>query len=279
MRLTTLRITGEDRTTAARVDKKHFTLLPHTDVGALITSGPDWAQQAATHKGEQLPLHAAETTNPPLTPRRVIRVGPNYPSRIKELKQPCPAVPPLTVTRPHTTSGPRATIPLPAQPDQGLNWGVELGVVISRHGQDIPTITALRHIAGYVIVNHLYTGNQSTDPPESRTARNRTAHSILLMGPTLVTPEQLPMGGRGLTLTATLGSRLVQRANTSDLCFDVATLIGHASTLTALQPGDLITTGTPGGTLNRPLESGRSLHSAIKGLDDIDIHFTAAQGI
>lgn len=98
------------------------------------------------------------------------------------------------------------------------------------------------------------------------------------MGPTLVTPDHLPVGGRGLTLTATLGGRLGQRANTSDLCFDVATLIGHASTLTALQPGDLITTGPPGGALNRPLEFGQSLHSAIKGLGDIDTDFTAAQG-
>lgn len=60
MRLTTLRIAGEDRTTAARVDKKHFTLLPPTDVWALIASGPDWAQQPRPTK----------TNSSPSTPRR-----------------------------------------------------------------------------------------------------------------------------------------------------------------------------------------------------------------
>ncbi|CAM5322013.1 hypothetical protein SHIRM173S_11387 [Streptomyces hirsutus] len=54
MRLTTIRIT-RDRTAAARIDKKHLTLLPHPDVGALIASAPDWTQHAATHRGERLP--------------------------------------------------------------------------------------------------------------------------------------------------------------------------------------------------------------------------------
>ncbi|MGW0460788.1 fumarylacetoacetate hydrolase family protein [Streptomyces tendae] len=271
MRLTTIRITGEDRTTAARVDKKHYTLLPHADVGALIASGPEWDRTAAAHKGERIPLHAAETTDPPLIPRRVIRAGPNYPTRAKELNQPRPAEPPLALmARPHTLMGPRAALPLPTPSDPGTDWGVELGVVISRPGRDIPTITALRHVAGYVVVNHLCAGGPGPD--------SSVRPSVLLMGATLVTPDLVPMGGRGLTLTSTLGGRLVQRANTSDLCFDVATLIGHASKLTALRPGDLLTTGTPGGTLHRPLEGGLTLHTAITGLGDIDLSLTAAQG-
>ncbi|MET8969196.1 hypothetical protein [Streptomyces hydrogenans] len=55
MRLTTIRITP-DRTTAARIDGKHLTPLPHPDVGALIASGTDWARRAAAHTGERLPL-------------------------------------------------------------------------------------------------------------------------------------------------------------------------------------------------------------------------------
>ncbi len=67
MRLTTIRIT-RDRTAAARIDKKHLTLLPHPHVGALIASAPDWTQHAATHRGERLPLHTATTTELLLTP-------------------------------------------------------------------------------------------------------------------------------------------------------------------------------------------------------------------
>ncbi|MEV2211443.1 fumarylacetoacetate hydrolase family protein [Streptomyces sp. NPDC050997] len=265
MRLTTIRVT-RDRTAAARIEKKHLTLLPHPDVGALIASGPDWAQRAATHRGEQLRLPTA-TTLPPLTPGKVISVGPNYPTRIKELDQQHPPAPTLSMARPSTTAGTQTTVPLPVPPDRSTDWGVQLGVVISHHAHHITTATAHRHIAGYAVINHLHTTDHPAQPPESR--------SILLIGPTLVTPDQLPTGGRGLTLTATLGGRLVQKANTSELHFDVATLIAHASTVTTLHPGDLITTGTPGGTLDHPLAPGQSLHVAIKGLGDIDTHFTA----
>ncbi|WP_406354471.1 hypothetical protein [Streptomyces sp. NBC_01635] len=107
MRLTTIRIT-RDRTAGTRIDKKHLTLLPHPHVGALIASAPDWTQHAATHRGERLPLHAATTTEPLLTPCGVISVGPHCPTRIEELDQQRPAVPSLTITRPHATAGAQA---------------------------------------------------------------------------------------------------------------------------------------------------------------------------
>ncbi|MFB6990187.1 fumarylacetoacetate hydrolase family protein [Streptomyces sp. NPDC056297] len=279
MRLTTIRLT-RDRTTAARVDKKHLTLLPHRDVGALIASGPDWAQRAAAHGGEQLPLHAAAPTEPLLTPARVIRIGPNYPTRTRELNQQRPPVPSVSITRPHTTAGARATVPLPTphDPCRRMEWGVELGVVVARHAHRIPTAAALRHIAGYVVINHLRVLDDSEEPSDSRPAPpTRPARSVLLVGPALVTPDLLPPGGRGLTLTAALDGRPVQKANTSELHFDVATLTAHASTVTTLRPGDLITTGTPGGTLGRPPAPGQNLNAAIKGLGDIDTDFTAAR--
>ncbi|MGW1553970.1 fumarylacetoacetate hydrolase family protein [Streptomyces sp. NPDC002346] len=274
MRLTTIRVT-RDRTTAARIDKKHLTLLPHPDVGALIASGFDWAQRAATHSGERISPHATTTTVPLLTPGRVIRVGANYPTRIKELGQSRPTAPSLSITRPQTTAGSQATVPLPTLPGLGLDWGVELGVVVSRCAHRVPTTTALRHVAGYVVVNHLRTIDCPAEPSESGSIPPTSLErSILLTGPTLVTPDQVPIGGRGLTLTAALDGRLVQKANTSELHFDVATLTAHASTLITLQPGDLITTGTPGGTLDRILEPGQNLCAAIKGLGDIDTDFT-----
>jgi acylpyruvate hydrolase len=157
---------------------------------------------------------------------------------------------------------------------------VEPGVAVSGHAHRTPRTTALRHVAGYVVVNHLHAVAQSAEPTGSRsTPPTRLARSVLLIGPTLVTPDTVPTGGRGLTLTATLGGRLVQKASTSELHFDVAALIAHASTLTVLQPGDLITTGTSGGTLDGPLEPGRNLHVAIKGLGDIDTDFTAAHAL
>ncbi|MGW5000158.1 fumarylacetoacetate hydrolase family protein [Streptomyces hydrogenans] len=268
MRLTTIRITP-DRTTAARIDGKHLTLLPHPDVGALIASGTDWARRAAAHTGERLPLAPTTTEPPPLVPGRVVRVGPNYPTRLRELDRQRPAAPSLSVVRPHTVAGARATVPLPAAP-RGLGWGVELGVVVARRTHRVPAAEALRHVAGYVVVTHLHALDDPAEPlgPDG-------PGSVLLLGPELVTPEHLPVGARGLTLTAALDGRPVQKANTSDLLVDVATLLAHAGDLTPLEPGDLITTGTPGGTLAHPLGPGHHLHVAAKALGTIDHLITA----
>ncbi|MFJ6406391.1 hypothetical protein ACIQK9_12840 [Streptomyces hydrogenans] len=92
MRLTTIRITP-DRTTAARVDGKHLTLLPHPDVGALIASGTDWARRAAAHTGERLPLASTTTELPPLVPGHHLHVAAKALGAIDHL---------VTTTRPNT---------------------------------------------------------------------------------------------------------------------------------------------------------------------------------
>ncbi len=97
-------------------------------MGALIASGTDWARRAEAHAGERLPLPSATTEVPPLVPGRVVRVGPNYPTRLRELDRQRPTAPSLVFVRLHTVAGPRTVVPLPAVSSR---WGVELGVVVS----------------------------------------------------------------------------------------------------------------------------------------------------
>ncbi|KAA0920578.1 fumarylacetoacetate hydrolase family protein [Streptomyces apricus] len=274
MRLTTVRLT-RDRTAAARMDKRHLTLLAHTDVGTLIASGPDWVRHAAADTAERLPLKDATPAERLYSPARVIRVERNYPTRTKELGVHRPSAPSARVTRPGAITGARTSIPLPAS-EAGTSWGFELGVVISRGAHHIPASSSLRHIAGYVVIGHLdATGDATRQPNRAPVTSTGPFDAVLLLGPTLVTPDQLPPGGRGLTVTATLDGRLVQKANTSELYFDVATLVAHASTLAPLRPGDLIATGTPGGTHGHRLAPGQHLAAGIKGLGDINVSVTA----
>ncbi|MDD9376913.1 fumarylacetoacetate hydrolase family protein [Streptomyces sp. ZAF1911] len=267
MRLATVRLT-RDRTAAARIDKKALVLLPHPDVGALIASGNDWAERAASAQGVERLMPGAAAIEALLTPRRILRVGPNYPMRMRELDQEPPSLPTIHATRAHLVAGDQAIVPLPLPAGPLVGWGAELGVVISRRARDVPVATALRHVAGFTVTSHIHAPQQKPDSP--------VAGATLIIGPALVTPDELPLGGRGLTITSILGGRMVQKASTSELHFDVATVIARASAITELHPGDLVSTGTPGGTREVPLEPGQQLYTAIKGIGEITTYLTPA---
>jgi len=154
----------------------------------------------------------------------------------------------------------RRTVPLPfsdvgAIISAGPGWQVVIGGETSR----VSVAEALHHVAGYTTVNSIAVPGRA---------------ALVAIGPQLVTPDELPLGARGLTLTAFHNGRLRQKANTSDLLFDVATLIAHASATTTLMPGDLITTGTPADTATDPLHDGSELIVAIKGIGDLHTTIT-----
>ena len=173
----------------------------------------------------------------------------NYATRAKELNTPQPPIPQLLTTPIAALVGDRDTLRPTPTPD--IQWGVELGVMIGQYTSRVPEAKALQSIAGYTVVNTI----AATGWP-----------AIVAIGPQLVTPDELRPGARGLTLTATLDGHLRQKATTSDLLFDVATLIARISTRTTLMPGDLITTGTPAATSPGELHEGSRITVAVKGI-------------
>ncbi|MFJ4199982.1 fumarylacetoacetate hydrolase family protein [Streptomyces sviceus] len=239
MKLSTVRL-GQDRTAAARLQKKHCVLLPYPDVGALIASGDDWRERAGADTGERLRLD--DVTYAPLIvrPGKMVAVGPNYAVRARELGRTVPVVPEFSVRNGgHLVVGADDDIPVPAE-GRDVDWGVELGVVIGRRAREVTARAALGHVAGYTVVNDVSVRNgpEGTEPAAVATA----------LGPALVTTDDVPIGGRGLTMNCLVDGRVRQKASTSELLFDVATVIAHVSRAVPLLPGDLITTGTPTGT-------------------------------
>jgi len=239
VKLSTVRL-GQHRTAAARLQKKHCVLLPYPDVGALISSGHDWWERAGADTGERLRLDDISYAPLIVRPGKMIAVDPNYPLRIRELGCPVPTVPEFSVRNGgHVVVGADDDIRVPTE-GQDVTWGVELGVVIGRRARDVTARTALGHVAGYTVVNDVVVRNgpQGTAPTAVATA----------VGPALVTTDDVPIGGRGLTMNCFVDGRVRQKASTSELHFDVATVIAHVSRVVTLLPGDLITMGTPNGT-------------------------------
>lgn len=265
MKLSTVRL-GRNRTAAARLQKKHCVLLPYPDVGALIASGDGWWERAGVDTGERRRLDDISFEPLIVRPSKIVDVGPNYALRVRELGRPAPTAPEFLVRDgAHVLVGAEDDISLPAEP-QEARWGVELGVVIGRRARNVTAESALSHVAGYTVVNDVTVPNRPENLPPAAVA---TA-----LGPALITVDDVPTGGRGLTMNCLVGGRVTQKANTSELIFDVASVIAHVSGAVTLLPGDLITTGTPAGAgtgreLDNPPHPETEVISVIKGLGEL----------
>lgn len=127
-----------------------------------------------------------------------------------------------------------------------LDFEGELAVVIGKGGRSIPVEHALDHVAAYSIFNDGSIRDWQFDGgPQWTLGKNFDATAPL--GPFLVAADVLPPGGRGLQLETRLNGTTYQSANTDQFIFPVAELIARASVAMALQPGDVIATGTPSG--------------------------------
>ncbi|WP_053755098.1 fumarylacetoacetate hydrolase family protein [Streptomyces sp. MMG1533] len=270
MKLSTVRL-GQDRTAAARLQKKHCVLLPYPDVGALIASGVGWRERAGADTGERHRLDDVSYAPLILHPSKIVHVGPNYASRARETGQPLPAAPEFSVRDHGRVLGAHDDIHLPAE-GHHVDMGAELGVVIGRRARGVTAEAALSHVAGYTVVNDVTLRGRLDGTPASAPGPQEAV--AIPVGPALVTTDDAPMGGRGLAVSCVLGGRVTQKANTTELLFDVATVIARVSTVVTLLPGDLIATGTPAGAgAGRDpevfLRPGTEVVSVIKGVGEL----------
>ncbi|MET9914709.1 fumarylacetoacetate hydrolase family protein [Streptomyces sp. NPDC006476] len=270
MKLSTVRV-ADDRTAAARQEGDELVLLPFSDVGALLAGGDDWPERAAAADGERLPL--AEASLAPLIPHpnKIICLGLNYATHIKEMGRPTPAHPTLFAKYDGSLVGAHDDIHMPPVSDD-LDWEAELAVVIGRSGRHVPCETALEHVAGYTVANDVTVRDWQHRTREFLSGK--TFEATTPVGPALVTPDELPPGACGLTISCSVDGHTMQKSNTADLLFDVADTIAYISTIITLLPGDLILTGTPGGVgAGRDpkvfLRPGQELVTTVEGIGEL----------
>ena len=125
---------------------------------------------------------------------------------------------------------------------KSVAYEVELAVVIGKRGRNLPLQDTLSVIAGYTIANDL--GDQLLEKRTSQWTSGKMFDTFTPMGPVMITPEELT-NTSNLSLFTKVNERIVQKANTSQMFFDVPQLISYLSTLTTLDPGDVILTGSP----------------------------------
>lgn len=268
MRLVTHR-TGEATTACGRVDGEEVVELPFTDVGALLASGPDWQERAARAGGRRRPLEGLDLA--PVVPRpgKIFCVGLNFLSHIKETGRDIPEYPTLFAKFPSALVGPADDIVLPRISEK-VDWEVELTVVVGRTVRHADEEQARAAIAGYTIHNDI----------SARDFQRRTLQFLQgkifdrtgPLGPALVTADELDVSD--LAMECSVDGEVQQAGSTSDLLFGPVDLVRYISAICTLEPGDLIATGTPGGTggSRRPevyLQPGQVVRTAIEGIGEL----------
>jgi 2-keto-4-pentenoate hydratase/2-oxohepta-3-ene-1,7-dioic acid hydratase in catechol pathway len=223
-----------------------ITSLGHATLEELLASGTNLTAyaKAGIVKGTEYSADAV-TWLPPLTrPGKVVCVGLNYADHAKESHFEPQSYPTLFPRFDSSLIGHLAPMIRPLVSDS-LDYEGEMAVILGAGGRHIPKERALEYVAGYSVFNDGSVREYQFKAPQWTVGKNFDGTGAF--GPTFVTADELPAGGAGLKLETRLNGKVVQAANTSDLVFDVATLIAIISEAITLAPGDVIVTGTPAG--------------------------------
>ncbi len=178
------------------------------------------------------------------SPGKIICIGLNYRDHAKEGGNPIPTYPAVFMRTTTSLVAHGQPILRPPVSDK-LDFEAELAVVIGRSATRVAAGKALDHVAGYACFNDGSIRDYQRKSTQWTIGKNfdRTGG----FGPELVTADELPEGARGLSITSRVNGAVMQDGNTSDMIFDVATLIEILSEAMTLEPGDVIATGTPAG--------------------------------
>ncbi len=268
MRLTTIRTA--DGTRAARVDGDRLVELAAPDVAALLAGGPGALRDAATAGGPARDVATVDWAPVVPTPPKIICLGLNYEPHIREMGHDPPEVPTLFAKYAGALIGPRDPIVLPRVSDR-VDWEAELAFVIGtpvRHADDRAARAA---IAGYTICNDISMRDWQRRTPQW--LQGKTFESSTPVGPVLVTPDEVD-DARDLRLRCEVDGEIRQDARTSDLVFDPVSIVRYVSEILTLLPGDLISTGTPGGVgagMTPPvfLRPGQVVRTVIDGIGEL----------
>ncbi|KAF2411548.1 hypothetical protein B1729_19785 [Microbacterium sp. B35-04] len=210
-------------------------------------------------------------------PSAVICIGQNYAAHARESGAEPPTVPIIFLKTPNTVVGPNDAVTIPRGSEK-TDWEVELGVVIGRRAAYLDSLDEVDgHIAGYVVANDVSERTFQMEVSGGQWSKGKIAPGFNPTGPWLVTPDEVD--AQNLELKSFVNGEPRQHSNTSDMIFDVRTIVHHLSQYVTLEPGDLILTGTPQGVAfggKFPyLKAGDVVDIEIEGLGAQRQEFTA----
>jgi 2-keto-4-pentenoate hydratase/2-oxohepta-3-ene-1,7-dioic acid hydratase in catechol pathway len=197
-----------------------------------------------------------------MRPRKIVALGLNYVLHVKEGSFDLPKEPILFVKVGSSVVGPGEAVRIPRNLGR-MDHEVELAVVIGKRATEVAKKDAYDYVAGYTIINDVSARSLQTKDLEKRHPwfRTKSFDTFTPMGPWMVTADEIRPPVR-LNLECRVNGSLRQKANTRDLLFDIPSVIAFITRYITLDPGDVISTGTPAGI--GPIRGGDSMTCTIQ---------------
>ena len=181
---------------------------------------------------------------PPITdPGKLICIGLNYRSHAEEAGLEPPETPTFFAKFANALAPDGSRVPLPAYSGK-VDYEAEVAFVIGRPAKDVPEERALDHIAGYTLLNDLSARDYQFMTPQWMPGK--VFDGSAPCGPALVTPDEAGPHD-AIEIELTLNGELMQSSSTADLVHSIPALVAYLSGLMTLEPGDIVSTGTPAG--------------------------------
>ncbi|MEO9821333.1 MAG: fumarylacetoacetate hydrolase family protein, partial [Paracoccaceae bacterium] len=217
-----------------------------------------------------LPLVTGDTRIGPCVGRvgKFVCIGLNYADHAAESGLALPEEPVIFFKATSSIIGPNDPVDIP-RGSVKTDWEVELGVVIGKHTKYVDEVDALDHVAGYCVINDLSERDFQLHR-SGQWVKGKSADTFGPIGPWLVTRDEVA-NPQDLSMYLEVNGHRYQDGSTKTMHFSVAKVISHLSQFMSLQPGDVISTGTPPGVGlgQKPevyLKPGDKMELGIKGL-------------
>ncbi len=243
----------------------------------LLAADRDALDRAAARADLADPALSSVRLEAPVRPGKILCLGYNYRGHVPDGVDPTaddPAFPDVFVKTPNTLGGPTDPVVVPAVADD-VDYEGEVAVVIGRRAKDVDEAAALAHVAGYTILNDV--SDRSWQRRQSQWAMGKCFDGFAPLGPWLVTSDEAGDPQDMLVEVVRDGIVTVSQS-TATTIFSVARVVSYLSSVMTLEPGDVISTGTPqklpdAQAAHRPLRPGDAVTVRIERLGELTTTF------
>jgi 2-keto-4-pentenoate hydratase/2-oxohepta-3-ene-1,7-dioic acid hydratase in catechol pathway len=226
------------------------------DPAGAVRSG-EWLGDGVAFAGEEYGLDEVDVL-PPCEPTKLVCIGLNYVDHADEQDSDLPDRPLLFLKPPNAVASHGSTVTLPGGKER-IEQEAELGVVVGTQAKDVAASEAMEYVAGFTCVNDL--SNRDDQRREQNWVRGKAFDGAAPLGPVLADTDHVPDDAR---VRARVNGETRQDGSRSQLLFSIPELLEEITTYLTLEPGDVVSTGTPAGV--GPLADGDRVEIEVEGV-------------